>query len=79
MGEVKIMAEGDSALLAKLKDTFEPANVEWLKTECCRRCRHTTLKVPKFSTDGKLMMMGCPECQYVNIEDVPRAIVRKTT
>lgn len=61
-----------SPLLDALRDTFEPANVDWLKVECCRWCQSTTLGLPRFSSDGKIAMLKCPRCRHVNMAQVRR-------
>jgi hypothetical protein len=61
-----------SPLLDALRDTFEPANVDWIKVECCRWCQSTTLKLPRFSVNGKIAMLKCPRCQKINMAQVRR-------
>lgn len=64
--------EEDSVLLKAMRNTFEPANVEWLKLNACKRCNNPTLRTPVFDTTGKIAAIACPACNYINFETVLR-------
>jgi len=64
------IAEEDSVLLSALKNTFEPANVDWLKLDACKRCGASTLRTPVFDTTGRIAAIACPLCNYINFETV---------
>lgn len=59
-----------SKLITALSGTFEPGNVDWVKTKSCPRCGAPTLRRPVFDTSGRIMVMGCVLCQYQSFEQV---------
>lgn len=67
----------ESKLLSTLSGTFEPANVHWLKIQCCGACKATTLRSPRFSANGMMAFMSCPTCNYLNIEKLDQAWVKR--